>query len=176
MSEHVSHSGKHEAHSDKHEAHKRLVQRLRQHSADVQRITAGLVEETMAAHTVPGKWSLKEFVCHLLRAQNVFETRVEAVLSQENPSIASYSPDGDGEFEQMVARPVSDSLADFFESRERFLQRLDQLSPAEWHRKGQHPEYPHYDVHFQVEYMVHHEAHHIYQMFQRRVPLGRMPH
>ena len=43
-------------------------------------------------------------------------------------------------------------------------------------RKGRHPEFAHYDVHFQVEYMAHHEAHHIYQMFQRHVPLGPVPH
>jgi hypothetical protein len=40
------------------------------------------------------------------------------------------------------------------------------------HRAGRHPEFDHYDVHFQVEYM----AHHIYQMFQRRAPFGQMPH
>jgi hypothetical protein len=163
-------------HTDKHEAHRRLVKRLRQHADDVHRITAGLGEEAMAAHPVPGKWSLKEYVCHLHRAQNVFEGRVAAMLAEDNPAMASYFPDGDPEFESMAARAAKDSLPDFLESRERFAQRLEQLLPAEWHRKGQHPEYPHYDVHFQVEYMVHHEAHHIYQMFQRRVPLGKMPH
>jgi hypothetical protein len=130
----------------------------------------------MSAHTVPGKWSLKEFVCHLHRAQNIFEARVDAMLAKDNPAIASYSPDGDAEFERMAAQPAKDALADYFQSRERFALRLEGLSPAEWHRKGQHPEYPHYDVHFQVEYMVHHEAHHIYPMVQRRVPLGKLPH
>ena len=59
-------------HGDKHEAHRLLVKRLRQHGDDVNRITSGLDEDTMSAHTVEGKWSLKEFVCHLQRAQNVF--------------------------------------------------------------------------------------------------------
>jgi hypothetical protein len=31
-------------------------------------------------------------------------------------------------------------------------------------------------VHFCVEYLTHHEAHHLYQMFQRRAPLGVIPH
>jgi hypothetical protein len=76
----------------------------------------------------------------------------------------------------MVSRPSRNSLAAFLQSREKFADRLEKLSPAEWHRTGRHPEYPHYDVHFQIEYMVHHEAHHIYQMYQRRAPLGKMPH
>ena len=33
------------------------------------------------------------------------------------------------------------------------------------------PQYGGYDVHFCVEYLAHHEAHHIYQMLQRRSPL-----
>jgi len=169
MSEHVSHS-------DMHEAYRSLVKRLRVHAEDVRRITAGLDDVSMATQTVPGKWSLQELVCHLFRMQDVFEARVESMLAVEKPAVVPYSPDGDAEFEKMAARAAKDTLADFLESRERFAQRLEQLSPAEWHRKGQHPEYPHYDVHFQVEYMVHHEAHHIYQMFQRRVPLGKMPH
>ena len=31
---------------------------------------------------------------------------------------------------------------------------------------------PVYDVHFCMEYMGHHEAHHIFQMFERRAALG----
>ena len=164
------------AHSDKHEAHKKLIARLRHQAEDVRRIAAGLDETALAKRTVAGKWSLKELVCHLLRVQQVFDGRIQAVLAQENPAIARYDPDGDAEFEKLVARPAEDSLAAFFQNREQFTQRLEELSPAEWHRPGRHPEFPHFDVHFQAEYMGHHEAHHIYQMFQRRMPLGKMPH
>ena len=76
----------------------------------------------------------------------------------------------------MTVRPAAEALSRFLEDRERLAQRLEKLSPAEWHRPGRHPEFAHFDVHFQIEYMGHHEAHHIYQMFQRRVPLGKLPH
>lgn len=166
----------HHTHSDKHEAHRRLVARLRQQAEDVNRITAGLDEASLAQRTIPDKWSLKELVCHLHRLQQVFEGRVDSMLAQENPEIARYDPDGDAEFEKLVSQPGKNTLAAFLERRERLAVRLEDLSPAEWHRPGRHPEFPHFDVHFQVEYMGHHEAHHIYQMFQRRVPLGKMPH
>jgi hypothetical protein len=163
-------------HADKHEVHRLLLARLRQQAEDVRRITAGLDEVLLAKRTIPEKWSLKELVCHLQRVQQVFEGRVDAVLARDNPPIVRYDPDGDAEFEKMVSLSAQDSLAAFLESRGRFVERLEKLSPAEWHRPGRHPEYPHFDVHFQVEYMMHHEAHHIYQMFQRRTPLGKMPH
>jgi len=106
----------------------------------------------------------------------VFEGRIASMLAQDNPAITVYSPDDDAAFEKMLSRPAKDALAAFFEDRERLAAQWEELSPGEWHRPGRHPEYPHYDVHFQVEYMVHHEAHHIYQMFQRRTPFGKMRH
>jgi|SRR5579863_517679 len=163
-------------HSDKQEAHRRLIARLEQQAGDVRHIASGLDEASLALRTIPDKWSLKELVCHLDRVQQVFESRIEAMLAQDNPVIARYDPDGDQQFDKMTARPGKDSLEAFLKARQQFAARLEGLSPAEWHRSGRHADFPHYDVHFQVEYMVHHEAHHIYQMFQRRQPLGRMPH
>jgi hypothetical protein len=164
------------SHRDKHEAHRRLVARLRQLAEDVGRLASGLGEHSLARRIIPDKWSLKELVCHLWRVQQVFEARVEAVLTSDNPSILKYDPEGDVEFEKMVTRPAAELLASFASDRGRFLTRLEKLSPAEWHRSGRHPEFGQYDVHFQVEYMAHHEAHHVYQMFQRRIPLGKLPH
>jgi len=166
----------HHTHSDKHETHRRLIARLRQQADDITRIAAGLDEASLAKRTIPDKWSLKELLCHLHRVQQVFESRIASMLAQDNPAITVYSPDDDAEFEKMLSRPAKDALAAFLEDRERLAAQWEELSPGEWHRSGRHPEYPHYDVHFQVEYMVHHEAHHIYQMFQRRTPFGKMPH
>jgi len=163
-------------HSDKHEAHRNLVGRLREMTGDVKRITAGLDEASLAKRTVADKWSLKELLCHLERMQEVFDARIEAMLSRDNPAVAKYEPDDDPEFDKMLAKPGAETLAAFLAHRGHFTDSLEKLSPAEWHRSGQHPQFPNYDVHFQVEYMMHHEAHHIYQMFQRRLPLGKMPH
>ena len=166
------HGGMH----DKHEAHRRLVKRLEEQAADVRRLTSGLDEEKLARRVVEGKWSLKELAAHLWRVQDVFEGRIDAMLAEENPVIARYDPEGDAAFDRMAARPGAETMAGFLEARSRLASHLEALGPAEWHRAGRHPEFPHYDVHFQVEYMVHHEAHHIYQMYQRRNPLGKMPH
>ncbi len=163
-------------HSDKHAVHRQLIGRLRQQAADVRRLTSDLDEDRLKQRTVPEKWSLHELVCHLWRIQDVFDGRLKAMLSTDNPSITSYDPDRDGEFGGLVAQPASKALGEFHASRERFVEALEALTPAEWHRPGKHPEFKAFDVHFLVEYMAHHEAHHIYQMFQRRIPFGKVPH
>jgi DinB superfamily len=156
-------------------AHARLVQRLRDQADDVRRMVAGLDEEALSKRTIPEKWSLKELVCHVLRMQRVFSERLETMLSQENPSFASYKAGGDTLFEKLAGRPGEETVATYLAERERHLERLEDLAPVEWHRSAQHPDFPHYDVHFQTDYLAHHEAHHIYQMLQRRVPFGKLP-
>jgi hypothetical protein len=149
---------------------------LRVQADDVRRLTSGLEDALLAKRTVADKWSLHELVCHLWRVQQVFEGRIENMLAEESPQIVPYDPDADAFFQEMTRRPGGESVAGFLAGRERMAKRLEGLTPAEWHRPGLHPEYPNYDVHFQVEYMVHHEAHHMYQMFTRRQPLGKVPH
>jgi DinB superfamily len=162
---------------DKHAVHLALVQRLRTQAAEVRRLTAGLDEAMLAGRTQAGKWSLKELVCHFRRMESIFGERFRSMLSGENTVIVPYNdPDGDEVFLALTHRPTADVLGEYLTERETLCHRLESLSPADWHRKATHPEFPHYDVHFQVEYMAHHEAHHIYQLFQRRVPLGKLPH
>jgi hypothetical protein len=162
---------------DKHAVHLALVQRLRAQAAEVRRLTSGLDEAALASRTSAGKWSLKELVCHFRRMESVFGERFRGMLNNENPVIVPYhDPDVDPAFIELTRRPTADVLSEYLAERDALCGRLETLSSAEWHLKAQHPEFPHYDLHFQVEYMAHHEAHHIYQLFQRRVPLGKLPH
>jgi len=164
-------------HRDRHAVHLALVQRLRAQAADVRRLTQGLDDVTLATRSMPGKWSLKELVCHCRRMETIFGDRFRGMLGSENTAITPYNdPDGDEIFVALTQRPTEDVLAEYLAERETLCRALETLTPEQWHRKAAHPEFPHYDVHFQVEYMAHHEAHHIYQLFQRRVPFGKLPH
>ena len=173
MSEQSHH---HDHHRAKHAVHLALVQRLRAQAAEIRRLTSGLDEAALAARSVPEKWSLKELVCHFRRMEQIFGDRFNRMLTEEATIVPYDNPDGDEAFIALTRRPTAEVLNEYLNEREALCQRLENLSPVEWHRKAEHPEFPHFDVHFQVEYMAHHEAHHIYQLFQRRVPLGKMPH
>lgn len=155
--------------------HTRLVFRLREQEEDIRRIVAGLDEALLAAHPQPGRWSLKELVCHLWRVQEVFESRIEAMLTETNPPIEPYGPDNDREFDEKMKSPGCEIIEGLLADREELVALLESLSATDWHHRGSHPEYARYDVRFAIEYLVHHEAHHIYQAFQRRAMLAR-PH
>jgi DinB superfamily len=155
--------------------HTRLAARLRGQAEDIRRLTSDLDEEALASRPAPERWSLKELVCHLWRVQEVFEMRIESMLTQTKPTIAPYGPTDDPEFHEKMRSTCAELVEAFLAEREQLLALLVSLPPSDWRHQGVHPEFPNYDVQFAVEYLGHHEAHHIYQMFQRR-PVHLKPH
>jgi uncharacterized damage-inducible protein DinB len=151
-----------------------LIGRLRQHADDVRRITAGLDDAALERRPVEDKWSLAELVCHLLRVQDLFDERITAMLERDEPAFESYAPENDDGFVDVVAsHRGTDAISVFLTGRRTFADRLDACTPDQWRRRGRHPTFAIFDVEFLVEYMLHHEAHHVYQMFMRRIELGQ---
>ncbi len=101
--------------------------------------------------------------------------RIEAMLTESNPVIEPYGPENDPEFDAKMTHTCAELVEGFAADREELLALLASLTPADWRNQGQHREYPRYDVQFAVEYMLHHEAHHIYQMMQRRPVAAKTP-
>jgi hypothetical protein len=158
------------------EAHDRLIQRIHMQANDVQRFTDGLHENHLSKHVVPNRWSLKELACHLRRVQEVYvRERLELMLARENPELPAYDPDGDPRFSEMAAQPTAETIAAFLAERDQLVARLKSLTTEQWHRPGRHPVYSQGDVYSLTDYLAHHEAHHVYQMYQRRALLGRVP-
>jgi DinB superfamily len=156
-------------------AHARVIERLKSSGEEVRRLCRDLDEIAVSTRTVPDKWSVKEILAHLARLQEIFEQRLDAILAKEGAPITSYEPSADPSFEAFSKKPADELWKGFEEGRRRIVGKLEKLSPPDWHRRGSHPEYPNYDIHFAMEYMVHHEAHHAFQMFTRR-PVGKTPH
>ena len=151
-----------------HTPHGRVIERLRSQAEDVGRLCAGLDEQAIALRVRPEKWSVKEVLAHIARVQQVFEGRLDALLTRDDPTIVGYEPSEDPEFEAIAKKSAAELLKWFEDTRSRILARLERLPKEDWHRHGRHAEYPAYDVHFCMEYMGHHEAHHMFQMFERR--------
>lgn len=157
---------------DRPDLSRRLLRRLEVQACDVERLLAGLKEEDLARRSDPEKWSLRELLAHLWITQRLFLGRLEKMLAEDNPAIDPYDPAEDRDFPRAAARPAARILAEFLNDRAAFVARLAALRPEDWSRSGEHPEFPNYHIGFLVEYMVHHEAHHLYQIFRLRSQLG----
>ena len=159
---------------DQDRARRELVARLRQLASDVRRLTAGFDDLTLRRRTVAEQWSLIELVCHVRVVQQLFEGRIDAMLERDAPAFESYAPEDDAAFATLIAsHPGHEEVQRFLADRDRFTRRLETLTPDQWQRIGRHPTFGIFEIQFLVEYMAHHEAHHVYQMFTRRVPFVR---
>jgi hypothetical protein len=151
---------------------RRLLDRLHLQALDVHRLTKDLDERQLARRVLPDRWSLKELACHIRRVQQVFvDNRLELMLTEETPQLLAYVPERDPRFASMVEQPAEGAITGFLEERQALIHRLSALTPEQWHRPGRHPTYGKIDVCSLAEYLVHHEAHHVYQIFRRRALL-----
>jgi hypothetical protein len=154
--------------------HQKVCGQLEHQAQDLGRLTWGLTSEDLARAIVPGKWSIQEIFAHLTSFQETIARRIERTLIEDQPTLDRFRPDEDPRFEALRSRPFAETFERFNRQRSRLTLRLRKLASPDWHRVGRH-EYPNYSVHFAAEYLAWHEAHHLYQVLQRRIQIGPLP-
>jgi hypothetical protein len=112
----------------------------------------------------PGKWSAHEHACHLAAVHGLFISRLEEMLASPAPVITPYDPGRDDPDEALLAADLDESLEWFAADRARLVQRLRQLSPADWNRTAEHGEYSHYSVFIMFRHLALHDFFHAYRI------------
>jgi hypothetical protein len=113
-----------------------------------------------------GKWSIFENFVHMVRYQNVFIGRVEAILTQQNPSFERYSAETDADFSKWLKFDKDKLLHILVNDRFVVYNNFKELSDDDLDKTGVHPAFGHMDLADWHEFFVLHEAHHIFTMFR----------
>ncbi len=149
-----------------------LMQSLREQLEDIQRLTSELSEQQMAIRHDVNKCSLKESVAHLYRCQELCEGNIVAMATERNPTLADFD-DGSDPKSSTPESSAQDLMVAFSGNRLLLLAQFASFSEAEWMRPGKHPQFGNITVEKQLEYMLYHEAHHIYEMIGVRAKIGK---
>ncbi len=99
---------------------------------------AGLTSDQLNAHPVPGKWSIKEVVCHIADYEPVYADRMKRVIAEDQPTLLAGSPD---DFVARLAydqRDVHEELALIEVVRSQMARILRALPPDDFKRTGVH--------------------------------------
>ncbi len=99
---------------------------------------AGLTAEQRNAHPVPGKWSIKEVVCHIADYEPVSADRMKRVIAEDQPTLLAGSPDA---FVARLAydqRDLDEELALIELVRSQMARILRALKPDDFQRTGIH--------------------------------------
>ena len=112
----------------------------------------------------PKKWSAHEHACHLAVVHRLFFDRLDQILASPAPVITPYDPGQSDPDDLLLTMDLDDSLRKYVDDRRRLVDRLLQLSEAEWSRTAQHGEYSHYSVFIMFRHVALHDFFHAYRI------------
>jgi len=85
-----------------------------------------------------GKWSIHEHACHLAEAEQLFQRRLDIMLSQEKPVIKSYDPGRDDPEDALLHVDLEDALRRYSILRRKLVVRLRGLTAKDWAKTAEH--------------------------------------
>ena len=99
---------------------------------------AGVNPEQLDIRPIPGKWSIKEVVCHIADYEPVYADRMKRVIAEDQPMLLAGSPDA---FVARLAynrREVDEELALIEIVRSQMARILRSLPSQDFQRTGNH--------------------------------------
>jgi hypothetical protein len=110
------------------------------------------------------KWSIHEHACHLAEADQLFQHRLETMLSEENPSIKSYDPGRDDPQDALLQVDLDMAVRRYETLRRELVKRLRTLTANDWSRSAEHDEYNSYSIFTMIRHLVLHDFFHAYRI------------
>lgn len=140
------------------------VARLRQTPREVAKLLEGLSEAQLNQVPLDGGWAIRNVMTHLRDAQDVLAFRLDLFLAEEHPILeakAVWTWATNAEERPPTAREIFET---YKASRADTLDKLAQLSLADWWRTGRHEEFGVVTLRQQVSYFAAHEVTHLPQI------------
>ncbi len=128
----------------------------------LQMLTAPLAEEQLETAPAPGKWSIREIVCHLADCELVFGFRLRQTLAEEHAIMQPF--DQEAWAVRYRGCDFASGLGMFVAARNWNLKLLGTVTPAEQHKPTTHPERGTMTFWTIVETMAGHDINHLEQV------------
>lgn len=120
--------------------------------------------EILKRRPSPKRWSIHEHACHLAHVHGLFFERLDRMLGEPQPVIRPYLPGDQDPDDFLLEMNLDDSLHRFADDRRKLVERLELLSPQDWARTADHPEYSAYSVFIMFRHLALHDFLHAYRI------------
>ena len=107
---------------------------------EVMQALDGFPAESLAAHPIPGKWSVREIIHHLGDSESTSAFRIRKLLVEDNAIIEGYDQDQFATRLHYNERDMAPALEAFRAARESTVPLLQMMSEEDWQRTGTHTE------------------------------------
>jgi uncharacterized damage-inducible protein DinB len=134
---------------------------------------AGLSQEQLDAHPIPGKWSTREVVCHIADYEPVYADRMKRVIAEKEPVISGGSPDAMAARLSYGSRDIEEELILIELVRKQMARILRALKAEDFQRRGIHDRRGPTTLAELVERITSHIPHHVALIEEKRKAMGR---
>ncbi len=134
-------------------------------------LVRGLRATELVRRPAPGKWCIKEIVCHLADTEIANAWRYRKVLAEENLPLTTWNQDAWANEMTYRRQDLALALAQFDLLRRRNLATVRLLPRSARGRIGVHPEHGPITVEQVLQHLVHHDRNHLGQIERIRAAL-----
>lgn len=135
-------------------------------------VVAELGHVGMERSLAPGKWTVRQILCHLADCEIAFAFRWRQALAEENHVVQPF--DQDHWANRYASLSADDALRTFVALRRWNTLLLENLSPADWERELTHPERGRQTFRTLVETMAGHDRNHLKQLEEIAATAGHV--
>jgi hypothetical protein len=135
---------------------------------EVIRALEGIPTDKLTAHPIPGKWSAAEIIHHLADSEMNSALRLRRLLAEDNPLIVGYDQDLYANLFRYNERDIAPALESLRSSRATTVQIIEQMTEADWQRKGTHSEAGEYGAEIWLKIYATHTHDHAAQIRRLR--------
>jgi hypothetical protein len=140
--------------------------------AALRRAVAGLSPAQIDAHPVPGKWSVREVVCHISDFEPVYADRMKRVIAEDQPPLMSGDPDLFAAKLAYGSRDIEEELSLIEAVRKHTARILRTLKPEDFQRTGRHSADGPPTLETLLKRITGHVPHHLKFIDEKRKALG----
>ena len=115
-----------------------LLERFRRGAELVATLTTGVAGVELDWTPAPGKWSVRQIVCHLSDAEGVGAMRLRQVIAEDNPTLQWFDEQAWAEKLDYNKRKLSQALETFRRLRGENYELLKDLPEDTYSRTGNH--------------------------------------
>ena len=117
-----------------------LLERFRRGAELLATATTGAAGPELDFKPAPGKWSVRQVVCHVADSEAVLVMRLRLVAAEDNPALSAFNGEAWAERLDYGRRKLSQALETFRRLRTENYELLKELPESAFERAGVHAE------------------------------------